>query len=373
MMPGLWLPETQGRRAEQRNTGMSSVREPVSSRISVVAFSLFLLAALLLALQLPAFADERFGEKISIHSRPILWHPEKRIDVTAGKLEFAGGVELKADSEDFGGLSGLAISKDGARLLAISDEGFWFTAQILYDEKGRLAGVAEGSLAAMHGLNGKPMGANKSMADAEALTVDNADPLKGNAYVAFERMHRIWRYDLAREGFAAKPTQLLTQREFGRLTNNSGIEALTLLPAGADKTLRLLAITENTRDPRNHFRAFISEGRNISRLAIKAHEPFRPTDVTRLPNGDFLLLERRFSQLAGVGMQIRLLKTADVKAGAVVDGKVLMQADPRYSIDNMEGIAMREDGQGSVLIYAISDDNKSLLQRTLLLMFRLKI
>jgi len=352
---------------------VSSVREPMSSRISLVAFSLFLLAVMVPGFQLPALADEKLGEKISIHSRPLVWHPEKRIDLVAGKLEFAGGVELKADSGNFGGLSGLAISKDGARLLAVSDEGFWFTAQILYDEKGRLSGVADGSLAPMHGLNGKPLGLDKSMADAEALAVDNADPLKGYAYVAFERMHRIWRYDLAQKGFAAKPTQLLTQREFGRLTHNSGIEALSLLPSNADGSVQLLAITENTRDPRNHFRAFIAEGRNISRLAIKPHEPFRPTDVTRLPNGDFLLLERRFSSLAGVGMQIRLLKAADVKAGAVVDGEVLMQADPRYSIDNMEGIAVREEGPGDVLIYTISDDNKSLLQRTLLLMFRLKI
>jgi hypothetical protein len=352
---------------------MSSVREPRSTRILAVAFSLLPLAALLLAIQLPAIAAENFGERISLQSRPLLWHPEKRIDLIAGKLEFAGGVELKADSGNFGGLSGLAISQDGARLLAISDEGFWFTAQILYDEKGRLAGVAEGSLAAMHGLNGKPIGADKSMADAEALTVDNADPLKGYAYVAFERMHRIWRYDLAQSGFAAKPTQLLTQREFGRLTSNSGIEALTLLPSPNGEPVKLLAITENTRDPRHNFRAFIAEGRNITRLAIKPHEPFRPTDVTRLPNGDFLLLERRFSTLAGVGMQIRLLKASDVKAGAVVDGEVLMQADPRYSIDNMEGIAVREDGPGDILIYTISDDNKSLLQRTMLLMFRFKI
>lgn len=353
---------------------MSSVREPMSNWKSAAAASFLVLATATALLSSSAvFADEKLGEKITLHSKPVQWHPERRIDVMVGKLEWMGGVELKSDVEEFGGFSGLSISQDGARLLSVSDEGSWFTAQILYDEKGRLAGVAEGIIAPMRGLNGKPMVSEKWIADAEALSVDGADPLKGKAYVAFERSHRIWVYDLAQDGFAAKPTQLLTQRDFGKLNNNSGIEALALLPPSTDNPVRLLAITENTRDPRNHYRAFIAEGRNIIRLAVRAHEPFRPTDVARLPNGDFLLLERRFSTLAGVGMQIRLLKADDVKAGAVLDGEVLMQADPRYSIDNMEGIAVRDDGQGGPLIYVISDDNKSPLQRTLLLMFRLKV
>jgi len=358
---------------------MRSAREPVSNWKSTIAASLLMFALLSAPHYSIAQADEKpiaeskFGERISLHSRPLLWHPERRLETTAGKLQWAGGIELKSDSEDFGGLSGLAVSHDGVRLLAVSDEGAWFTARILYDEKGRLAGLAEGMIAPMRGLDGKPIGPNKWLADAEALTVDNPDPLKGKAYVAFERSHRIWVYDLGEEGFAAKPTQLLTQRDFGRLNTNAGIEALALLPPSAEHAVRLLAVTENTRDPRNHYRAFIFEDRNVNRLAVRAHEPFRPTDIARLPNGDFLLLERRFSMLAGVGMQIRLLKADDVKAGAVVDGEVLMQADPRYSIDNMEGIAVRDDGHGGQLVYIISDDNKSPLQRTLLLMFRLKI
>ena len=90
-----------------------------------------------------------------------------------------------------------------------------------------------------------------------------------------------------------------------------------------------------------------------------------------LPNGDLLLLERRFSMLAGVGMQMRLIEKDDIVPGALVDGPVLIHVGQRYSIDNMEGLAVREDSNGDLLIYAISDNNFNMLQRTLLLMFRL--
>ncbi|MBT3627577.1 MAG: esterase-like activity of phytase family protein, partial [Rhodospirillaceae bacterium] len=45
---------------------------------------------------------------------------------------------------------------------------------------------------------------------------------------------------------------------------------------------------------------------------------------------------------------------------------------PPLTVDNMEGIAVRRDGAGHTLVYLVSDDNFSVLQRTLLLMFELK-
>ncbi len=76
--------------------------------------------------------------------------------------------------------------------------------------------------------------------------------------------------------------------------------------------------------------------------------------------------------LAGVGMQMRLIRRDDIAAGEIVDGEILIDVGQRYSIDNMEGLAVRQDKNGDLMIYMISDDNFNLLQRTLLLMFRLK-
>lgn len=307
---------------------------------------------------------------IELSTRTLMWNPADRTETKAGKLIWEGGIEITSPNGQFGGWSGLAVSADGAALLAVSDEGRWLTAMLLYDERGRLSGLAEGRMAPMLGLDGKPL-EGKTLGDAESLAIDS-DTLIGNAYVGFERAHRIWRYDLAQAGFAARPEQLLTQRNFGRLNPNGGIESLELLaPARPDADPRLLAITEDTFDPRGLIRGFIADGRDVSWIALKPNGPYKPTDAALLPGGDILLLERRFSLLAGVGMELRLIRGGDVKAGTILEGEMLAEAGPHYSIDNMEGLAVRQDRNGDMLIYMISDNNFNPLQRTLLLMFRL--
>lgn len=310
--------------------------------------------------------------KIELASKPVRWNPTNRNDMDAGELEWAGGIEITSTHKKFGGWSGLAVSTDGSTLLAVSDEAQWLTAQILYDEKGRLSGIGEGRMAPLLGLNGKPID-SKAYGDAEGLTAARSDPLKGDVYVSFERHHRIWRYALGEHGFQARPEQLITQRELGKLPANEGIEAITALaPAIGGNKQRLLAISENARDPRGNVRAFLIEGKSVKRLSVRLNDPFRPTDVSPLPNGDFLLLERSFSLLAGVGMQLRRVPGSDVKPGAVLDGRVLLDADRKRSIDNMEGMSIRKDDKGDIWVYLISDDNFNPLQRTLLMMFRLK-
>src|SRR3546814_295790 len=81
---------------------------------------------------------------IQLSSQPIRWNPDNRNDFDAGELEWAGTIEISSDHKQFGGWSSLAVSADGSTLLSVSDEAKWFTAQILYDEKGRLSGIGEG-------------------------------------------------------------------------------------------------------------------------------------------------------------------------------------------------------------------------------------
>ena len=311
---------------------------------------------------------------IEVSTKSVLWNPEDRTEMKTGELHWAGGISITSTDKAFGGWSGLAVSSDGATLLSVSDEGHWLTAMILYDERGRLSGLAEPRMAPMLGLDGKSIAGNKTLGDAEGLVVDTsaADSLMGNAYVSFERAHRIWRYDLARSGAEALPEQLLTQRHFGRLNSNGGLESIELLPPAKEGDRpRIIAIAEDTLDPRGNIRGFIAQGRDISWFGVKPHPPFKPTDMARLPNGDILLLERRYSMLAGVGMQLRRITADSIAPGAVLDGEVLVNVGQRYSIDNMEGLAVRTDENGDLLIYMISDDNYNPLQRTLLLMFRL--
>ncbi len=310
---------------------------------------------------------------IELNAQPLRWNPEDRNDIKAGELEYAGGLELTSTDKAFGGWSGLAVSADGAMLVAVSDEAHWLSAQIIYDEKGRLAGLADAHMAPLRDLKGRPI-ASKVMGDAEGLAITGADPITGEAYVSFERHHRVWRYDFAAKGFDAVPSQIVTERQLGGMPGNSGIEALTtLLPETGGDNQPLLALSEDARNNSGERKAFLIEGRKVERLTTKLDDPFKPTDVARLPNGDFLILERSFSLLAGPGMELRQVSAADVSAGATLDGRVLMQANNRRMIDNMEGLAVRADEKGEVLVYVMSDDNYNTLQKSLLMMFRMKL
>ena len=65
---------------------------------------------------------------------------------------------------------------------------------------------------------------------------------------------------------------------------------------------------------------------------------FDVSDAALLPSGDLLVLERKFSLFAGVGIRIRRIALKSISPGAVVDGPSIFNADLGQEIDNMEGI-----------------------------------
>jgi hypothetical protein len=55
----------------------------------------------------------------------------------------------------------------------------------------------------------------------------------------------------------------------------------------------------------------------------------------------------------------------------VVDGPTIFEADLGQEIDNMEGIDAHVTDDGDTVLTMVSDDNFSMIQRTLLLQFTL--
>ena len=74
----------------------------------------------------------------------------------------------------------------------------------------------------------------------------------------------------------------------------------------------------------------------------------------------------------GVGMRLRRIEGESIRPDAVVDGEILFEANYRSQIDNMEGLDAIPEPDGSVRLIVVSDDNHSILQRTLMLEFRLQ-
>ena len=90
-----------------------------------------------------------------------------------------------------------------------------------------------------------------------------------------------------------------------------------------------------------------------------------------LPSGELLVLERKFSWLAGVGIRIRRIPLKSLAPGAVVDGPAIFEADLGHEVDNMEAIDAHVTPEGDTVLTLVSDDNFSMIQRNLMLQFTL--
>jgi hypothetical protein len=281
-----------------------------------------------------------------------------------GKLRHRGTLRLTSDDDDFGGISGLIVSDDGERFLAITDTSHWLTGRLSYRD-GKLSDVSGGEIGPLLGLDGKRLEGKGG--DAEGL----AGSIDGDVFVSFEGDHRIWRYAFGSEGLGARPTPVAAPTDLSQAPHNGGLEGITLLSDG-----RLLALTESFFDDAGNYRGWLiapGEENRSEALALKPRMPFQLTDVRQLAGGDVLTLERRFSPIGGVGFQMRRIAGASVVEGAVLDGEVVGDAGMNRIIDNMEGLAVRTGADRDTLVYLVSDDNfNAPLQQTLIMMFELK-
>eukprot|EP00439_Symbiodinium_sp_Y106_P087730 s1_g266.t1 len=302
---------------------------------------------------------------IQITAAPVAWDPENPRDTNAGSLTYVAGLELTSDHTDFGGLSGLIVSDDGKALIAVTDQGNWVTADIT-SKDGRPIELADALIAPIMDRDGAPL-SGKRQTDAEGLTVAiGGDPRTSPTLVAFERNHRLQEHDLTSLGFDAPAQGVTDFGAFDDLENNGGLEAIALLPDGS-----LLAISEATFDEDGHIiGARLTETAAVP-VRLKQHLPYALTDMDLLPNGDLITLERHYSPLAGVSMMMRRIPAEALDKNEPLDGEVLVEANHTRSIDNMEGLSVRQDETGRTLLYVVSDDNFNAIQRTLLLVFAL--
>jgi hypothetical protein len=331
----------------------------------------FIAAGFVLAFGAWGIAAETGPEPANIQASRIPLYPGKPAERRAGALIYRGGLSLKSDKSAFGGWSDLAVSADGGEILAISDEAHWLRAALTYDDNGDLAGVGQAQIAPMLNMQGLPMKGKEG--DAEGMTLERAGDVHGTVAVSFERDVRIWRYDLS-HGLAAKPVNVPIGNWVKPLHDNEQLEAITLL-----KPDTLLAFAETKVNAGDDLLAAMESYPNSAAppatrmLAVVPHDPFAITGAANAPDGGIFLLERRFSFLGGIGMELRHIGPPDIHEGARMNGEVLATLNFQdANIDNMEGIAVRRGPKGETFLYILSDDNYLPLQRTLLLMFEVR-
>jgi hypothetical protein len=321
-----------------------------------------------IAITTPAEA-QRIGvdrsERIVVNAEPITAFSARAPDQRRfGMVEYIGGLELKSSYPEFGGFSAIRVAPDGEQFVSLTDKGRWLTGRIVY-KRGQPVGIAEAMMAPMLGPDGRTLAA-RGWYDTESLTERD-----GWLYVGIERVNRIVRFDFARHGLLARAEVVAAPPGVSHLPYNKGLEALTFAPRTSKLAGTLIGFSERGLDPNGNLKAFLIGGATPGEFSVKRRDDFDISDSVTLPSGDVLLLERRFSWWTGIAMRLRRIAISDIAPGALVDGSDLLFADLGYQIDNMEGLSIHMDSSGETILTLISDDNFSILQRTVLLQFRL--
>ncbi|MDO1584087.1 esterase-like activity of phytase family protein [Rhizobium oryzicola] len=325
--------------------------------------SLVLLAPLLGAAQ--SFAAEPDTVSAPVVARRIETFKPGSDETRFGKLEFLGGLELTSRESLFGSMSSIRFRADGRSFVSVLDTGHWLTGRIERDDKGRLSGLGAVAITPMRDASGdEPR--YKGDIDAEGVTIR-----PGQVLVSFERKHRVDVYP--DPGFEqAKPLRtldiLIPKKE---LKGNGSLETVVMAPAAGPLAGAPVIVAERSVDKAGNLYAAILEGPRKGQFKVVRNDPWDVTDGAFLPSGDLLLLERRFSFIGGVGMRMRRIPVEAIKPGALVDGPVLIETDMSEQIDNMEGIDVVAGADGHPHVILVSDDNHSILQRSLMLEFRL--
>jgi hypothetical protein len=222
------------------------------------------------------------------------------------------------------------------------------------------------------GPDGRPLGLGE--ADAESLVMD------GRLEIGFEgRRARVESHAVS-PPFAGPVRRLGIPPGVGTCSRNGGIEAMARLGPG-----RRFLVCESRRGSSSTVPAWV--GRDDAWADREyplvfsggwAGEPFRPTGAALLPDGDLLVVERRFPPMAA---RVVRVPRASLEGEGLVVGTELARLEPPVTVDNFEGVEARRDASGRTLVYMLSDDNNCAknraargpsLQRTLLLLFALE-
>jgi len=320
------------------------------------------------ALQVERAVSEPVSIEVNARAIPN-FEPRDRTRTRFGSLEYRSGLVLTSPYRGFGGLSGIRLDAKGERFLAVSDQGGWFTGRIRY-AGGKMAGLDDVEAAPLLGAEGRPITEKRLWWDSESIARD------GNfVYVGLERVNQILRYDFSKGGTAARGEVMPVPAGVRRLPSNKGLEALVVVPKGKDQNMplagTLIAFSERGLDADGNLVAFLIGGPTPGQFTVRRTEKFDISDAVLLPSGELLILERKFSWFSGVDIRIRSIPLKSFAPGAVVDGPALFRADLGQEIDNMEGIDAYVTPAGETVLTLVSDDNFSMLQRTLLLQFTL--
>jgi hypothetical protein len=290
-------------------------------------------------------------------------HPIRNFSLTGGEpdepLSFLGGLQVTSENPLFGGVSGVTVS-DTSQVLLLTDSGNYIRARLVH-QGGRLAGIADAEIAPF-----LPGDGSKGRGDTEDIAFDPADPSRG--VVVRERQANAMLTFVLRDGVPADFTPTTVGADNRLLQSNTGLESVDYAPPASPVAGEIVAIAERPPRGETDIPGWIA---GIGAFSIVRHDDFDVSSARFLPDGDLLLLERRFAPAWGIGTRLRRIPGETLGVGARLDGEIILDAGMTSQIDNMEGLAVSRDAAGRTILTLVSDDNFNAFQRTLILQFAL--
>lgn len=283
----------------------------------------------------------------------LVLEPLRIANPEVGEARIVGAWVLDSAYPGFGGYSAL-VSLGGGRLFAASDTG----RMLAFAPPGSAPTAPEMERFADRW---QP---NKFLVDIEGMT---REPDSGRIWIAYEGSNAIERFE--RDFTGAKRIRPAAMREW---PGNTGPETLLRLADG-----RFLVISESRggwfggAHPALLFPSDPVEGAEPIRFAFDSSDGFRPVDAAELPDGRVALLLRRFDWLPpGFKTRVIVADPAKIREGAGWTGRSIAEISAGGPVENYEGIAAEPLADGAVRLWLISDDNRSVFQRSQLLELR---
>lgn len=238
-----------------------------------------------------------------------------------------------------GGLSAIALSADGQSLVLLSDQGAYATGHIARDGAGLISNVTLAPFAKLRALGDAPLAKGRNDSEGLAISAD------GTAYISFEGVARILRYDRLdgpAQNIAGHP-------DFDTMQTNSALEALAMDASGALYTMPERSGGETRPFPIYRLRGGVWD----AELSLPREDGFMPVAADFGPDGQLYILLRQFHGLSGFSS--KLIRAA-VGEAALRDIEILFETPIGFH-DNLEGLAIWRAAAGDLRATMVADDN----------------
>lgn len=297
---------------------------------------------------------------IGLLSASIAWAQEP-----PGRLELRGKIIVNTETDNrIGGFSGVTFEPngEGQKMLVISDRGYGITSTLKWKE-GELVGLSVPRVS--HILDQKGRVIKGIAADVEAIEPDG----KGGYWLSFEEDNRLWHMQWI-DG-QLRHTGETIHYPLNESNLNSGVEGFVVLDEN-----RIFAIAEAETPPEplpqeGYTLAMLWNGESWENKVYPITGGFKPTDMAKLPDGSFLVLERALSLTGGLKARLQRLPASSTQE-EVLTPELVADITHICEKENMEGLDVWETEDGKVMLIFTADDNYRLWQKTLVVVFEYK-